>query len=63
MDNAPWNYNLMGIKHDPLMKCSRKLGTPRDFLPWEPQPQADHFLEFISIDEGEVAEGHREDTS
>uniref|UniRef100_A0ACD5XCT8 Uncharacterized protein n=1 Tax=Avena sativa TaxID=4498 RepID=A0ACD5XCT8_AVESA len=59
-DNAPWNYNFMGVKHDPLMKYSMKLGTPRDFYHEDHRPT--HFLEFSNIDEGEVAEGDREDT-
>ncbi|KAM0831683.1 hypothetical protein ACQ4PT_065388 [Festuca glaucescens] len=59
-DNAPWNYNFMGVKHDPMMKYSMKLGTPRDFYHEDHRPT--HFLEFSNIDEGEVAEGDREDT-
>uniref|UniRef100_A0ACD6A9X4 Uncharacterized protein n=1 Tax=Avena sativa TaxID=4498 RepID=A0ACD6A9X4_AVESA len=59
-DNAPWNYNFMGVKHDPQMKYSMKLGTPRDFYHEDHRPT--HFLEFSNIDEGEVAEGDREDT-
>jgi pre-mRNA-processing factor 8 len=59
-DNTPWNYNFMGVKHDPLMKYSMKLGMPRDFYHEDHRPT--HFLEFSNIDEGEVAEGDREDT-
>ncbi|KAF0901586.1 hypothetical protein E2562_003557 [Oryza meyeriana var. granulata] len=59
-DNAPWNFNFMGVKHDPLMKYNMKLGTPRDFYHEDHRPT--HFLEFSNIDEGEVAEGDREDT-
>uniref|UniRef100_A0A0E0HA11 MPN domain-containing protein n=1 Tax=Oryza nivara TaxID=4536 RepID=A0A0E0HA11_ORYNI len=59
-DNTPWNFNFMGVKHDPLMKYNMKLGTPRDFYHEDHRPT--HFLEFSNIDEGEVAEGDREDT-
>uniref|UniRef100_A0A0D9WMB2 MPN domain-containing protein n=1 Tax=Leersia perrieri TaxID=77586 RepID=A0A0D9WMB2_9ORYZ len=59
-DNVPWNYNFMGVKHDPLMKYNMKLGTPRDYYHEDHRPT--HFLEFSNIDEGEVAEGDREDT-
>ncbi|KAK3153934.1 hypothetical protein QOZ80_2BG0183430 [Eleusine coracana subsp. coracana] len=59
-DNVPWNYNFMGVKHDPLMKYAMKLGMPRDFYHEDHRPT--HFLEFSNIDEGEVAEGDREDT-
>ncbi|KAL6606133.1 hypothetical protein ACP70R_041786 [Stipagrostis hirtigluma subsp. patula] len=59
-DNAPWNFNFMGVKHDPLMKYGMKLGMPRDFYHEDHRPT--HFLEFSNIDEGDVAEGDREDT-
>jgi len=59
-DNAPWNFNFMGVKHDPQMKYNMKLGMPRDFYHEDHRPT--HFLEFSNIEEGEVAEGDREDT-
>ncbi|KAG2609651.1 hypothetical protein PVAP13_4KG063300 [Panicum virgatum] len=59
-DNTPWNFNFMGVKHDPLMKYNMKLGMPRDFYHEDHRPT--HFLEFSNIEEGEVAEGDREDT-
>ncbi|AQL01818.1 Pre-mRNA-processing-splicing factor 8A [Zea mays] len=59
-DNTPWNFNFMGVKHDPQMKYNMKLGMPRDFYHEDHRPT--HFLEFSNIEEGEVAEGDREDT-
>uniref|UniRef100_A0A804PTN8 MPN domain-containing protein n=1 Tax=Zea mays TaxID=4577 RepID=A0A804PTN8_MAIZE len=59
-DNAPWNFNFMGVKHDPQMKYNMKLGMPRDFYHEDHRPT--HFLEFSNIEEGEAAEGDREDT-
>ncbi|ERN17970.1 hypothetical protein AMTRI_Chr13g89180 [Amborella trichopoda] len=59
-ENGPWNYNFMGVKHTVSMKYNVKLGTPRDFYHEDHRPT--HFLEFSNLEEGEHAEGDREDT-
>ncbi|EXB67278.1 Pre-mRNA-processing-splicing factor 8 [Morus notabilis] len=58
-DNGPWNYNFMGVKHTPSMKYGVKLGTPREYYNEDHRPT--HFLEFSNLEEGETAEGDRED--
>ncbi|CAK9310389.1 unnamed protein product [Citrullus colocynthis] len=59
-DNGPWNYNFMGVKHTAGMKYGVKLGTPREYYHEDHRPT--HFLEFSNLEEGEMAEGDREDT-
>lgn len=59
-DNGPWNYNFMGVKHTVSMKYGIKLGTPREYYNEDHRPT--HFLEFSNLEEGETAEGDREDT-
>ncbi|CAN1227442.1 Pre-mRNA-processing-splicing factor 8A [Linum perenne] len=59
-DNGPWNYNFMGVKHTTSMKYGIKLGAPREYYHEEHRPT--HFLEFSNLEEGDVAEGDREDT-
>ncbi|TYH16625.1 hypothetical protein ES288_A05G130800v1 [Gossypium darwinii] len=59
-DNGPWNYNFMGVKHTVSMKYGVKLGTPREYYNEDHRPT--HFLEFSNLEEGETAEGDREDT-
>ncbi|KAL0429777.1 UNVERIFIED_CONTAM: Pre-processing-splicing factor 8A [Sesamum radiatum] len=59
-DNGPWNYNFMGVKHTVSMKYGMKLGTPREYYHEDHRPT--HFLEFSNLEEGETAEGDREDT-
>ncbi|OMP01351.1 JAB1/Mov34/MPN/PAD-1 [Corchorus olitorius] len=59
-DNGPWNYNFMGVKHTVSMKYGLKLGTPREYYHEDHRPT--HFLEFSNLEEGETAEGDREDT-
>ncbi|KAI6689937.1 hypothetical protein NL676_026765 [Syzygium grande] len=59
-DNGPWNYNFMGVKHTSSMKFGMKLGTPREYYHEDHRPT--HFLEFSSMEEGDTAEGDREDT-
>ncbi|OWM69620.1 pre-mRNA-processing-splicing factor 8A [Punica granatum] len=59
-DNGPWNYNFMGVKHTSSMKYGMKLGTPREYYHEDHRPT--HFLEFSNLEEGETAEGDREDT-
>ncbi|XP_072978887.1 pre-mRNA-processing-splicing factor 8A [Typha angustifolia] len=58
-DNGPWNYNFMGVKHTASMKYGMKLGTPRDYYHEDHRPT--HYLEFSNLEEGETAEGDRED--
>ncbi|KAF2323227.1 hypothetical protein GH714_034239 [Hevea brasiliensis] len=59
-DNGPWNYNFMGVKHTVSMKYGIKLGTPREYYHEDHRPT--HYLEFSNLEEGETAEGDREDT-
>ncbi|KAJ8774470.1 hypothetical protein K2173_016916 [Erythroxylum novogranatense] len=59
-DNGPWNYNFMGVKHTASMKYGMKLGSPREYYHEDHRPT--HFLEFSNLEEGETAEGDREDT-
>lgn len=59
-DNGPWNYNFMGVKHTVSMKYGIKLGTPREYYHEDHRPT--HFLEFVHLEEGDTAEGDREDT-
>nr|CAD1827742.1 unnamed protein product [Ananas comosus var. bracteatus] len=59
-DNGPWNYNFMGVKHTASMKYGMKLGAPRDYYHEDHRPT--HYLEFSNLEEGETAEGDREDT-
>ncbi|PKA50623.1 hypothetical protein AXF42_Ash017962 [Apostasia shenzhenica] len=59
-DNGPWNYNFMGVKHTASMKYGAKLGIPRDYYHEDHRPT--HFLEFSSLEEGDIAEGDKEDT-
>ncbi|KAH7855572.1 hypothetical protein Vadar_026369 [Vaccinium darrowii] len=59
-DNGPWNYNFMGAKHKVNMKYGVKLGTPREYYHDDHRPT--HYLEFSNLEEGEIAEGDREDT-
>lgn len=58
-DTGPWNYNFMGVKHTPSMKYGVKLGTPREYYHEDHRPT--HFLEFSNLEEGDIAEGDRED--
>lgn len=50
----------MGVKHTAGMKYGVKLGTPREYYHEDHRPT--HFLEFSNLEEGETAEGDREDT-
>ncbi|KAF3450897.1 hypothetical protein FNV43_RR06986 [Rhamnella rubrinervis] len=59
-DNGPWNYNFMGVKHTPGMRYGVKLGAPREYYHEDHRPT--HYLEFSNLEEGDVAEGDREDT-
>jgi len=59
-DTGPWNYNFMGVKHTVSMKYGVKLGTPREYYHEDHRPT--HYLEFSNLEEGDTAEGDREDT-
>lgn len=59
-DTGPWNYNFMGVKHTVNMKYGVKLGTPREYYHEDHRPT--HYLEFSNMEEGDIAEGDREDT-
>lgn len=50
----------MGVKHTPGMRYGVKLGAPREYYHEDHRPT--HYLEFSNLEEGDVAEGDREDT-
>ena len=43
-DLAPWNYNFMGVKHNPAMHVGYKLENPLEFYAAEHRPA--HFNDF-----------------
>ncbi|CAI9103862.1 OLC1v1002436C1 [Oldenlandia corymbosa var. corymbosa] len=59
-DNGPWNYNFMGVKHNGSMQYGVKLGNPKEYYHEDHRPT--HFLGFNNSEDGESAEGDREDT-
>ena len=58
--HGSWNYNFMGIRHDPSMKYEIMLGKPYEFYHEVHRPQ--HFLRFNAIEEADAAMVDREDT-
>ena len=45
-----WNYNFMGVRHDPNMRYELALSNPKEFYHEVHRPS--HFLNFASIEEG-----------
>ncbi|KAG7282508.1 LOW QUALITY PROTEIN: hypothetical protein CRUP_020223, partial [Coryphaenoides rupestris] len=54
-----WNYNFMGVRHDPNMKYDLQLSNPKEFYHEVHRPS--HFLNFASLQEGEIYNADRED--
>ncbi|XP_013405996.1 pre-mRNA-processing-splicing factor 8 isoform X1 [Lingula anatina] len=54
-----WNYNFMGVRHDPNKKYELQLANPKEFYHEVHRPS--HFLNFSSIEEGEFMNSDRED--
>merc|ERR1712003_86735 len=48
-----WNYNFMGVRHQESMKYDLKLDTPKEFYHESHRPN--HFLNFVSLEEGSLA--------
>ena len=45
-----WNYNFMGVRHDPNMRYELALSNPKEFYHEVHRPS--HFMNFASIEEG-----------
>ena len=45
-----WNYNFMGVRHEPTMKYEVALANPKEFYHEVHRPS--HFLNFASLEEG-----------
>ncbi|XP_076032187.1 pre-mRNA processing factor 8 [Oratosquilla oratoria] len=56
-----WNYNFMGVRHDPNMKYDLQLSSPKEFYHEVHRPA--HFLNFSSLDEGDTIAGADRDNS
>merc|ERR1711963_850877 len=55
-----WNYNFMGVRHDPNMRYELALSNPKEFYHEVHRPS--HFMNFASIEEGgEPVGADRED--
>ena len=55
-----WNYNFMGVRHDPNMPYELALSNPKEFYHEVHRPS--HFMNFASIEEvGETVVADRED--
>ncbi|KAH1004184.1 hypothetical protein HUJ04_003975 [Dendroctonus ponderosae] len=50
---GPWNYNFMGVRHDPGMKYELQLSNPREFYHEVHRPA--HFLNFSSLEDADGA--------
>lgn len=56
---SSWNYNFMGVRHDPAMKYELSLSNPKEFYHENHRPS--HFLTFSTIEEVELGGADRED--
>lgn len=54
-----WNYNFMGVRHDPNMKYDIVLSNPKEFYHEVHRPA--HFLNFSGIENAEAFIADRED--
>ncbi|KAH7955968.1 hypothetical protein HPB52_005301 [Rhipicephalus sanguineus] len=54
-----WNYNFMGVRHDPSMKYELQLANPKEFYHEIHRPS--HFLNFSSLEEPDSIGNDRED--
>jgi pre-mRNA-processing factor 8 len=55
-----WNYNFMGVRHDPNMKYELHLANPKEFYHEVHRPS--HFMNFSSIEEGDSVGADRDDS-
>ena len=53
-----WNYNFMGVHHDPNMRYELALANPKEFYHEVHRPS--HFINFTSIEEEGMGEGEEE---
>ena len=58
-DSGSWNFNFMGVKHDPNRKYDLMLANPKEF--YHEVHRASHFLNFASIENAEHYIADRED--
>lgn len=58
-NQGSWNYNFMGVRHDPNMKYELQLANPKEFYHEVHRPA--HFLNFASLEEGDGVGADRED--
>ncbi|XP_026684160.1 pre-mRNA-processing-splicing factor 8, partial [Diaphorina citri] len=56
---SSWNYNFMGVRHDPNMKYDLQLANPKEFYHEIHRPA--HFLNFSSLEDGDGVGADRED--
>ena len=55
-----WNYNFMGVRHDPTMKYELHMANPKEWSANEVH-RPTHFLKFATIEEGESVGADRDD--
>ncbi|KAI5634602.1 PRP8 domain IV core domain-containing protein [Phthorimaea operculella] len=48
-----WNYNFMGVRHDPNMKYGVQLGNPREFYHEVHRPA--HFMNFAAMEDASAS--------
>ena len=58
-NQGSWNYNFMGVRHDPNMKYELQLANPKEFYHEVHRPA--HFLNFASLEDGDGVGADRED--
>ncbi|XP_052834022.1 pre-mRNA-processing-splicing factor 8 [Octopus bimaculoides] len=56
---SSWNYNFMGVRHDPNMKYDLQLANPKEFYHEVHRPS--HFLNFSALEDAENVGADRED--
>lgn len=54
-----WNYNFMGVRHDPNMRYELALSAPLPFYHMSHRPA--HFLNFANLEEAEMYGADKED--
>lgn len=58
-DSGSWNFNFMGVKHDPARKYDLMLANPKEF--YHEVHRSSHFLNFSNIEQAEHYIADRED--
>lgn len=56
---AKFSFLVLGVRHDPNMKYDLQLSNPKEFYHEVHRPS--HFLNFASLQEGEIYNADRED--